>query len=142
MCSAISVSHWAWSAGYSAVRSLGNAAFTISLVASARTSSASLATAVTICFATDSGLTFSPLTPAAMSVSMKPACTATTRVPCRRSSMRSAFVSDHAADFDALYVAPCGIEMNDSTDSTLTRAPPPLSRRIGAKARATRIEPK
>ena len=35
-----------------------------------------------------------------------------------------------------------GIEMNDSTDSTLTRAPPPLSRRIGAKARATRIEPK
>ena len=40
-CSAISASHWAWSAGYSAVRSLGNAAFTISLVASARTSSAS-----------------------------------------------------------------------------------------------------
>ena len=56
----------------------------------------------TIWCATDSGLTLSPLTPAAMSVSMNPACTPTTRVPCRRSSMRSALVSDHAAALDAL----------------------------------------
>src|SRR5205823_5566749 len=34
-CSTLSVSHWAWSAGYKVLRSSGSAAFTISLVASA-----------------------------------------------------------------------------------------------------------
>ena len=58
--------------------------------------------AATIWAATDWGLIFSASMPAAMSVSMNPACTATTRVPWRRSSMRSALVSDHAAAFDAL----------------------------------------
>ena len=51
-------------------------------------------------------------------------------------------MSDQAAAFDALYVAPWGIEMNETTDRTFTSAPPPLSRNAGAKARAICIEPK
>ena len=56
--------------------------------------------------------------------------------------MRKALVSDHAAAFDALYVATWGIETNDSTDRTFTSAPPPLSRRTGANAWAICIGPK
>ena len=73
--------HCACRVGYSAVRSLDSDALTSSLVGSARTCSAPASSAATIWAATDCGLIFSASMPAAMSVSMNPACTATTSVP-------------------------------------------------------------
>ena len=76
-----------------------------------------------------------------MSVSMKPTCTATTWVPWERSSWRIAFVRDHEAAFAAQYSADCGALNHDSTDRTLTIAPPPLAPRMGAKAWVTASGP-
>ena len=56
-------------------------------------------TALKTCPATDSGLIFGALASAAISVSMKPACTATTRVPWWWSSILTALVSDHSASW-------------------------------------------
>ena len=51
--------------------------------------------------ATSRGEILESSTVAAMSVSMNPACTPTTRVPWLRSSTRSALVNAHSADLDA-----------------------------------------
>lgn len=46
------------------------------------------------------------------------------------------------ADFAALYPAELGIVTQESTDKTLTRAPPPLAARTGAKALLTTSGPR
>jgi hypothetical protein len=57
---------------------------------------------VEVCWATDSGLSLGRLVAgAATSVSMKPACTATSRLPWWWSSMRIPFVKDHACALEA-----------------------------------------
>ena len=73
-----------------------------------------------------------------MSVSMKPTWTATTCVCCDNSSRRSELVSDHDAAFAAQYRALGGAANQDSTDSTFTIAPPPLSASTGANDAAHR----
>lgn len=77
-----------------------------------------------------------------MSVSMYAECSASTRVRCSRSSLRIAFVAAHAAAFEMPYAPVFGKPSHDSTDSTLTIAPPPFSRSTGANARAIASGPK
>ena len=57
------------------------------------------------------------------------------RVLGAASSRRSELVSDHDAAFAAQYRALGGAANHDSTDSTLTIAPPPLAASTGANAR-------
>ncbi len=61
---------------------------------------------------------------------------------CASSSLRSAFVRPHAADFDAPYTASCGRFIQLAIDSTLTIAPPPFAASTGANARVANRMPK
>lgn len=63
-------------------------------------------------------------------------------MPCARSSIRSESVSASAACLEAQQVALNGAVNQLTTESTLTRVPPPLRARTGAKARAIPSGPK
>ena len=100
-----------------------------------------VASAAKVASTTLLGVTFGASTPAAMSVSMNPTCTPTTSVPCGANSTRKLLVNDHAAAFAAEYIAVAGIDSHDSTDNTLTIAPPPLTASRGANTRLMAIGP-
>src|SRR3546814_12428171 len=51
---------------------------------------------------------------------------------CSSDLTRRLFVKDHAAAFAAEYIAVAGIDSHESTDNTLTIAPPPLAASRGA----------
>ena len=104
-------------------------------VSSASTSESPASTPSSTRRATSSGDDLGTSSPAVMSVSMKPTWTATTCVCWPSSSRRSELVSDHDAAFAAQYSALCGAPNHDSTDNTLTIAPPPLAPSTGANAR-------
>src|SRR5450755_4312399 len=89
-----------WGSGLSGC---GSAALTCLVFSSAMTSSQSLARACMVCSATLTALIFGASVPALKSVSAKPACTATTRVPCSRRPCRREFVNDHSAALAAAY---------------------------------------
>jgi hypothetical protein len=79
---------------------------------------------------------------AAMSVSMKLACTVTTSVPWSCSSTRIPLVKDQAAAFDAPEDASAGLVQKLVSDSMLTTVPPPLAASTGANARHMLSAPK